>query len=234
MSQNGIDLLLLKWFDIAMQTWLTTNLIPEMGWSTPHNKMKIQTHLLAGIAAFAMCLATAQADIVIGLHDDPSLLPSLPAADYHGYSWSAGWQFTSTASWQAGDSWASAPANTPVTITNPYANGGLWNFDHAMVEVNSGVLTIIGLRNNVAFGTIQWDSDHNPTDGFTASGGIPQVDTLQFLFVGTGTWRMQDFTDTFEPPEDDTIPEPTTVLAGALLLLPFAASAVRSLRKARR
>jgi hypothetical protein len=51
------------------------------------------------------------------------------------------------------------------------------------------------------------------------------VDTLKFS--GSG-WKMDNFIDS------PTIPEPGTMIAGALLLLPFGASTLRFVRKNRR
>jgi hypothetical protein len=61
---------------------------------------------------------------------------------------------------------------------------------------------------------------------FTTSSTISDVDIL----FGTGPDAVIGAT---QPPTPPSVPEPTTVFAGAMLLLPFGIGAIRALRKDR-
>lgn len=185
--------------------------------------MKIQTYLLAGIAALAMCLTTAQANIVfddadaeIGLSYAGGLLdPNFSYGEWVG--WSYGYD-------EIEGYYVYPTGGTPPTFTRTDTRP--FKYDGAEFA-GSGTLLIEGYLNNNLEGTITLQ---NLTDSFVLRSAISEkfsnVDKL--VFSGSD-WKMKEFNDVTVP-----VPEPTTILAGALLLLPFAAGAARSLRRARR
>lgn len=185
--------------------------------------MKIHTHLLAGIAAFAMCLATAQADIVLNMPDDPDVLGSSGSlSSYHDYEW-GGWSYAA----DGGDYYVYPTGSGAVTITR--TDERAFNYDGAYFAdlgtlPDAGSVTITGYLGSVEKGSVTLNG---LTDTYLDSTArIEGVDRL--VLLGTD-WKMKELNDL--PTE---VPEPTTILAGALLLLPFAAGTLRSIRRARR
>lgn len=115
---------------------------------------------------------------------------------------------------------------------------GRFNFDSAMfaawgshdqawpyaLGITATYITAQGYLNGVAAGapvTVTLS-----TTGYKAlNANIVGIDKVQL--TSDGWWVMDDFAYTA------AVPEPTTVIAGALLLLPFGASTLRMLRKSR-
>lgn len=93
------------------------------------------------------------------------------------------------------------------TLTGSYLHDGAW------VQVGSGTVTTA----DAVIGLIAWPD---------YSGGGPAV--FQFL---NPTLSMQGHTGTTDPePPGPVIPEPSTLLGGAVLLLPFVGTGLRRIR----
>ncbi|MHC1765366.1 MAG: hypothetical protein AB9869_13870 [Verrucomicrobiia bacterium] len=180
--------------------------------------MKILTHLLAGIAAFAMCLATAQASIVLNVPDTLSDKSGILPTSYNGFNWSGGWLYGADNDQAPYDYYVYATGEPGVVRTD----GLVFDYDGADFA-GAGTLTIEGYLKGQFVDSITVTLN---TAFDTSTASIKGVDEL--IFAGND-WKMKEFNDIAAP-----VPEPTTILAGALLLLPFAASAARSIRKARR
>jgi hypothetical protein len=71
----------------------------------------------------------------------------------------------------------------------------------------------------------------NPQAFECRDASISGIDTLVFTNDGTpgDLWLMDGFSDAVHLP----VPEPTTIIAGGLLLLPFGASTLRIVRRNR-
>ena len=113
------------------------------------------------------------------------------------------------------------------------ANAG-WGTPASWINYNGGVIG--------AFGNSWWavhGTDPNSPDYYT---GVTQADIdalgndmLAYQTYWTGEVRYQDANGNYQTMDLqlNVVPEPTTMLAGALLLLPFGASTLRILRKNR-
>ena len=90
----------------------------------------------------------------------------------------------------------------------------------------SGTVSVLSNGDLVLVGSSSGDLSATWT-AITEGDKTPDVNLATF---GTGSDAGGSFTGDWIPV---TVPEPTTVIAGALLLLPFGASALRMLRKTR-
>lgn len=174
---------------------------------------KLQAVLLATCLAGAM---SAQAGLYLDFQDLSGSGP-IPAG-YMGFAWGGNWQFATDAS---GNTYVFNTDTSNVTIQR--ANGGLFSLESVDFAGLSSAdsVTVEGLKGGTLVGSVQTGPLSTTFSTFpTAS--LANIDTL--VFTGTN-WRMDNFSDTV------AVPEPTTLIAGALLLLPFGASTFRFSRK---
>jgi hypothetical protein len=96
----------------------------------------------------------------------------------------------------------------------------------------STTLTLIGYLNGVQGATITTSL----TSGFVwwDTSALGEVDTIVFQNDANGSSRYFAIDDlNYTPAANTPVPEPTTMVAGAMLLLPFGASTLRMFRKTR-
>ncbi len=111
--------------------------------------------------------------------------------------------------------------------------GDSFNLGH----VNAGQLVVFELF-NADLNTTFLSSENNRTysTSFSASYGIPSGTFVAFedLKFSNTDYDYNDLQFVFQEVPTTAVPEPSTVVAGALLLLPFGVSTLRILRKARK
>jgi hypothetical protein len=132
------------------------------------------------------------------------------------------------------------------------------NQPYGGVAASTGISTVIGQQYNVAFDvgsdvvydtvspSVQVTLNGNPPAGTFTAGPIASVhnrwETFDFAFTATSVNTVITFQGVGADNQKyigldnvvvSTVPEPTTMIAGALLLLPFGASTLRILRKSR-
>ena len=119
------------------------------------------------------------------------------------------------------------------------ANGYLTGFTGTTVyDMNPGGGTANGVTLNFDLNPGSGAGDmflYIPTSAFNVGGGAYVVLYSHFGHL-PGDFESNDGFEewaTFTPSSEITVPEPTTVIAGALLLLPFGASTIRILRRKR-
>lgn len=127
------------------------------------------------------------------------------------------------------------------------------------VAASTAISTVIGQQYNVAFDlgsdhnydtvspSIEVDVNGNPPAGtFTAgpigSSVVNRWETFDFMFTATSASTVISFNGVaadnqkyigLDNVDVEAVPEPATMIAGALLLLPFGASAFRIIRNRR-
>ncbi len=204
--------------------------------------MNVKKLKLAIVAlASAVGVLNASADLVLNFDDLPSTTAgqSLPV-DYMGFTWQGDWGYMT-------GSGPSQPnvvfSQTGKTVSLMSASGAAFDFQGASFSaLVSGApafyhsasspttsLIVQGWRGSTLVGT---ETIKNLTVGqftFQAS-NLKGIDKLVFIADGTpgGRWVVDNITTTAQP-----VPEPTTLLAGALLLLPFGAAVIRMRRGGR-
>ena len=135
------------------------------------------------------------------------------------------------------------PVPEPIAGDGPFAAGQL---DYDGTTLNSFSFFLYGLKGDVfgadtSFnGTVTVLEDGNLVLDGTSSGDLSATWTAILkggklageneATLGGGTYSGDSFAGDWFPV---TVPEPTTLITGALLLLPFGASALRMLRKTR-
>jgi hypothetical protein len=125
------------------------------------------------------------------------------------------------------------------------SSGSADSLEHLVVNGFGGVATAVAISSPVAIGyaapnsvdrkggpgSIAWDFTTTPVQGgMNSYYMIVYTDLTQF---GTSGATVQDGTSINTLPIYAPVPEPTTVLAGALMLLPLGIGAMRCLRKER-
>jgi hypothetical protein len=73
-----------------------------------------------------------------------------------------------------------------------------------------------------------------PGDNLIINPGEHQLNVIKDILIGASPFQLVGLSDVQQSFHQTAVPEPTTVIAGALLLLPFGASTLRSLRKNRK
>jgi hypothetical protein len=174
-------------------------------------------------AILAICLAgalSARAGLFLDFQDLSSLGSGSIPAGYMAFTWGGNWQFATDA---GGNTYVFSSDASNVTLKR--ADGGLFSFEGAGFAGLSSAdsVTVDGFRGDTLIGALQTGPLTTGFSTFLAT-GIVDIDTL--VFTGTN-WRMDNFADTI------AVPEPATLIAGALLLLPFGASTIRFIRKTR-
>jgi hypothetical protein len=203
-------------------------------------KLKLAVAALAS----AVGVLNASADLVLNFDDLPSTTvgQSLPV-DYMGFTWQGDWGYMT-------GSGPSQPnvvfSQTGKTVSLVSASGAAFDFQGASFSTLASSaagfyhsasspttsLIVQGWRGSTLVGT---EIIKNLSVGqftFQAS-NLKGVDKLVFIADGTpgGRWVMDNITTL--GPQNPVVPEPTTLLAGALLLLPFGAAIIRMRRGGR-
>ncbi len=102
--------------------------------------------------------------------------------------------------------------------------------DLGNVSMNSAVVDLAGNVSVASFVNIGTGMVLFPFASFVGAADLTEVDVVQFKIEGINATDMSiDFIELQSLP----VPEPTTLLAAALLLLPFGARTIRGLRKTR-
>jgi hypothetical protein len=131
------------------------------------------------------------------------------------------------------------------------------NQPYGGVAASTAITTVIGQQYKVAFDlgsdvtydtvspSIQVSLNGNPSDTFTASplgSAMNRWETFDFVFTATSASTTISFDGVgadnqkyigLDNVDVEAVPEPATVIAGLLLLLPFGASALRIIRNSR-
>jgi hypothetical protein len=121
-------------------------------------------------------------------------------------------------------------SGTASSIQTPYSEGtpSGWEISEADFGISgsvaAGTTYYFTLQDAVAaFGPVSWDVNYGPSVAYYQCEG----------------YQQGPYPDTAEPPDSESfqlygtssLPEPTTIISGALMLLPFGASSLRFLRK---
>ena len=125
-----------------------------------------------------------------------------------------------------------AVTGEPVVLAR--TGGATFDFEGAYfaawADNPSASVTVTGWRGSTLVG-VEVFSSLNPNGFEFRESGLKGLDALVFENDGTvgHLWLMDGFSDAISVP----VPEPATLVAGALLLLPFGASTFRFMRKNR-
>ena len=180
------------------------------------------------IAVSADSLATAlgmHAGLVLDFEDLPdatatgTAMPSPYGAEGIQFNWGGAWNYAR----EAGNTYIFNSGPGDVSLQRI---GGLFSYegaDFGLRTEGAGSITIQAWSGGslVAEETLNLSA----TSFIFHPANMQNLDML--VFSGTN-WRMDNFADSVGPP---VVPEPGTVIAAALLLLPLGTSAVRILRK---
>jgi hypothetical protein len=202
------------------------------------------------LAALAACsaigVATASADLVINFDDLPSTAGQSLPLNYMGFNWQGDWGYMT-------GSGSSAPnvvySQAGKTVSLAMADGATFDFQgasfsaltsgssaffHAAAASTTSVI-VEGWKGTTLVGTEVFKNLGANQFTFQTS-SLQGIDKLVFKSDGTpgSRWAMDDVSTLCHPGRNTPVPEPTTLIAGALLLLPFGATVVRMRRKGRR
>lgn len=181
-------------------------------------QMKIRNWILGVGVACAMSVgASTNASIVSGVGDTLSLSSGTLPSDYSGFTWDGTWTYTDLGG-TTGYVVAGGDASSVLR-----SDTQLFTFGGATFRSTGDAATVTVTGFDASGNTVNWQTyDLSAGEVLDASGLSGTFKSL--VFTGSG-WEMNNFSDA------PVIPEPTTMLAGALLLLPFGASTMRSVRK---
>ena len=201
--------------------------------------MKLEK-LQIGILALTVAGATSASATIINFDD---LANGTIPSSYQGFSWS-GWAAFDGLSYQTsyGNTYGGTSANKfgyngggALIVTT--TGGGLFNFNGADVSTwaqnnsfagfSSHTLTVKGYNGVTLVGSVTVNL--STTQFLPLVANFNGINKLEFDNDGTDGhwWLLDNFT------YNAAVPEPATVMAGALLLIPIGLSTVRKLRKSR-
>lgn len=174
------------------------------------------------IALLALSLAglmNAHAGLTLNFEDLASPvatgtpMPTAYGADGIHFGWSSGWLYAA----EGGNTFVFNGGSGDVAMQ---LSGGTFTFEGADFA-GTGTVTVQGYAGAILVGSETYTLS---SAGFISYGAnLENINRL--VFIGTD-WRMDNFVDSIQ-----VVPEPTTVAAAVLLLLPFGASTIRILRR---
>jgi hypothetical protein len=183
--------------------------------------MKTPVTILSLMVALLAGAPSAGAGIIVYFDDLPLRTEGVWLTDgYQGFNW-ADWKYSTDLNQ---NNYAYSGTGGSVSITR--ADALHFDFDGAAFAVDNPLTTITvqGWSGDTLVGTEEY-TGFSPDFTFQVSElkGIDRV-----VFTGSNPWRMDEFADCVRP-----VPEASTIFAGVMLLLPFAVSTVRILRRNR-
>jgi hypothetical protein len=167
--------------------------------------MKRKIALAAALGCLALA-TNANASILLDF-DGLSGPVSAASGEYALFVWGG--------DWTAGGDVATAPGGSTIAL----ASGGTFTFEGADFS-SANDLTI-----TATLGGVQVATTTIAGGAWTSSAGFGNVAMDKLTITTTGQFQMDNFNDNI------VVPEPSTVVAGILLLLPFGVSTVRMFRR---
>ncbi len=206
-----------------------------------------KTIIALAVAALMCSAATSRASFYgVAVNNDSTYVTSIPNDPYSGTGWGtpliSSFSDTVGSTTQSGTlySWATT------ALSNPYGAGDL-TFIFQISENGNTDISDLGLNGFSSLSQVTVNAGSlgvQPTQVNFTSGGTINFDfsslntgsTSAYLIVYTsGTVMSQNTANVIDTvtagASDLAVPEPTTMVAGAMLLLPFGASTLRVLRR---
>ena len=175
--------------------------------------MKTSKCLLTGALGIAAALdlsTSARAGLVLDFDQLPTDWQTV--APYNNFTWTG---------WTAGSGVLVGSLEATIQLAQP----GLFTLDSAQFTGNGSLSATAYCADGAVLGSASTISLNGSTFVFDSS---KYTNIKEVVFAGADGWTMDNFVDAIR-----ILPEPTTIIAGALLLLPFGASTLRILRKKR-